>query len=107
MELTVRIERAFNENCLPHTMGLAGRFRASVIQRLPSGYREWPYEDQVLVWLAPFLAKDASAFHITGGPGMTTIFNSHFLEHLDEVMSDELRSRLDENLSPKPEQTIR
>jgi hypothetical protein len=77
------------------TMRLAQRFRTSLLQRLPATHFSWPFEDRVLVWLLPTMAKDVAAFHHVGAQDMASMFQVHQLEHLDEVLSADLRKRLD------------
>ena len=92
---TVRLDRWFGENSLPVTMSLAHRFRTDLLRRLPSTHLAWPFEDRVLIWLLPTMAKDVAEFHDAGAQDMASMFQVHQLEHFDEVLSADLRQRLD------------
>jgi len=65
------------------------------IRHLPRG---WPFQDKVLVWLAPTFLEDVRHFHRNDGPSIAGIFKEHQLEHLDRDLAKQLSERL-QNLS--------
>jgi len=101
-EVAGRLEKVFEGNCLPQTIGLARQFQAIVLRKLPPNRAEWPFEDRILVWLVPHLVDEGKAFHESGGPDMASIFESHQLEHFDEVLPDELRRKLGVEVGERP-----
>lgn len=88
---------AFSASCLPRTIALAQRFQGSLMGRLPPLNALMPFEDRVLLWLAPNWAEDVVAFHAAARrrSGLIDRFTPNQVEHFDEVYERELRSRLD------------
>ena len=93
--LSLRQEPArFAESVLPKTMRLADRSRRLIEGEFSLGANDWPYEDRLLAWLVPGLAKDVENFHRAGGPPMSAIFKTHQTEHLDTDLESALTVRL-------------
>lgn len=99
-ELTseVRVEQVhhFTESCLPSTMGLANRRKAQLIFELDKSTHGFPFEDRVLIWLAPHWRGEIEAFHKSDGRGMHDTFEEHQLSKFDEhywrMLKDKLKS---------------
>ena len=97
LELTaeVRVEqvRHFTESCLPSTMGLANRRKSQITCVLDESTAMFPFEDRVLIWLAPYWRKETEAFHQSDGPGMSE-FEAHKLSRFDEQYWQTLKEKL-------------
>ncbi len=84
----------FARTCLPLTMALAFSHRAKVEPLLKGTPVDWPFEDRVLVMLAPGFKADVVAFRSGTGMPMETAFLPFQLAHLDEALQQQLRQLL-------------
>jgi hypothetical protein len=84
----------YSETCLPLTMRLARAARRGIEPMLGDIPRDWPYEDRVLVWLAPSLRENVVAYWNLRGPSMELMCHGPALAHLDHVMFRDLRVQI-------------
>ena len=75
-------------------MGVAKRYRKAVLPRLAGIEEELPFEDRVLLWLAPDWSDDVQKYHRANGKALAEWLQPHQLEHLDEHYYSVLKSRL-------------
>jgi hypothetical protein len=97
-DLSVSQERAYSESYLPLTIETAEQSRTLIDQETSDFPKGWPFQDKVLVWLAPTFREDVRHFHRNNGPSIAGIFKEHQLEHLDRDLAKQLSERL-QNLS--------
>lgn len=97
-DISIAQERTYCESYLPLTMKIATQSEKLLITHLDRFPRAWPFEDKLLVLIAPTFHKDVRDFHRSNGPSMACIFKEHQLEHLDKDLSEHL-SELLKNLS--------
>lgn len=93
-DLSVSQERAYSESYLPLTMKTAEQSKGLIEQEVQQFPRGWPFQDKVLVWLAPTFREDVRHFHRNNGPSIAGIFKEHQLEHLDKDLAKQLCERL-------------
>ncbi len=93
-DLFVSQERAYSESYLPLTTKTAEESQCLIDQELRQFPKGWPFQDKVLVWLAPTFREDVRHFHRNNGPSIAGIFKEHQLEHLDRDLAKQLRERV-------------
>ena len=93
-DFSMRQELSFSESCLPKTMTMALRNRHRIAAKLGPESEGWPFEDQVLVWLAEHWKADVAGYRSGSNPEMAKRFDSDQLAHLDEHYARKLGERL-------------
>jgi hypothetical protein len=81
-------------SCLPRTMGVARKYRRRVSSALGNLEVGVPFDDRVLVWLAPTWISPVRAFHDRSGEGMRSMLSESELTGLDHELYRELKKRL-------------
>jgi len=66
-DLSVWQERAYSESYLPLTTKTAEESRALIDKEIREFPKGWPFQDRVLVWLAPTFREDVRHFHRDNG----------------------------------------
>ena len=94
LRLTVQSASGFSGSCLPRTIALAVRCEATLLKKLRHIDSRLPFEDRVLIWLAPHWEVDVEMYHRANGHQMLRLFQEHQLRHLDEYYEHELSVRL-------------
>ena len=93
-DFSLHQEPSFSESCLPKTMAVARRHRRRILRELKLTPPTWPFEDRVLVWLAPHWTDDVAKYHASSGREMAKRFDADQLLHLDEHYCVQLLLRL-------------
>lgn len=91
---TIEEPSGFAGSCLPKTMQLARRYKATLLTKLLRIGRRYAFEDRVLIWLGPQWAVDVEAYHSSNGRQLISQFKEHQLQHFDELYERELLTRL-------------
>jgi len=93
-DLSVSQERSYAESYLPLTIKSAEQSRTLIEQETSEFPKGWPFQDKVLVWLAPIFRDDVRHFHRNNGPSIDGLFEEHQLNHLDRDLAKQLSERL-------------
>jgi len=92
--LSVSQDLAYSESFLPLTTKTAEQSKDLIDEQILEFPKGWPFQDKVLVWLAPTFREDVRHFHRNNGPSIAGIFKEHQLEHLDRDLAKQLSERL-------------
>lgn len=87
-------EHSFSGSILPVTMFLAQALREIIEPELQATTRTLPFDDRVLVWLAPELERDIVLFHGGRGMALKAMFPPDAVAHLDSEYHQILRNRI-------------
>ena len=98
LRLTASGESLFNDAVLPGTIELASLVRPLLERHLKTP-TTWPFEDRVLVHLAPHFNGHTSRFHERGGTRLDRLHGSLMLRRLDEELFDLLSAEVDRLLA--------
>jgi len=82
--------RVFGRHCLPKTMKRAKAFEVDLgvtLVRLP---KDWPFEDKVLVFLAPAFHDRVREYHEEEGKQLIDLYDRAHIHRMDEVIDSEL-----------------
>jgi hypothetical protein len=94
-DLSVSQERSYAEFYLPLTIKSAEQSRTLIEPETSEFPKAWPFQDKVLVWLAPTFRDDVSYFHRNNGPNIDGLFEEHQLNHLDRDLGEATRRALE------------
>ena len=87
---SLRQDRGYTESCLPRTMDLANENRDLIEPKLDPSTEKFPFQDRVLIWLAPYWLKDVEQFHSGDGNSMDANHEEHKLSRFDDHYSQVL-----------------
>ena len=84
---SLRQDRGYTESCLPRTMDLANENRDLIEPKLDPSTEKFPFQDRVLIWLAPYWLGDVEQFHSGDGNSMDSNHEEYKLSRFDEHYS--------------------
>jgi hypothetical protein len=79
-------------------MGLANRAKTLISQELDKSTGMFPFEDRVLIWMAPHWQKEIETFHCSTGVAMNDDFDGHQLSKFDQHYLQTLKDKLQKTL---------
>jgi hypothetical protein len=87
-------EKAFSASCLPVMLALAKRTKRIIAWSLRDYPKKWSYLDKLLVFLDPEFKADIEKFYDNEGPSMKDLYDDTQLDNLDELITDQLKKKL-------------